>query len=230
ALEEGPTKKTRLATVAKLNYKVCMRYIRMLKVLGWVDVLSSGESEQVSITEMGRHVSARLLDDEAIRTAVARATYGHAVNFENGAKPFGQPPHVEKRIEPGRSIPLSRRVRHIMVVDDEPDILVTFQSYLMEEGYEVQVFPDAYSALRDFAARPSHYHLVVLDIRMPELNGLQLYQSLKAMNPSVRVFFVTAVDAAKEICSVLPGIASDDILRKPVERETFLKKVSQAVN
>ncbi|MGI0034834.1 MAG: response regulator, partial [Nitrososphaera sp.] len=85
-------------------------------------------------------------------------------------------------------------------------------------------------ALREFAKMPSYFDVVVLDIRMPDLNGLQLYQSLKAMNPSAKVLFVTAVDAAQEICSVLPGVRQGDILRKPIDKETFLKKVGEFVN
>ena len=51
---EGSIKKTALATKTRLNYNVCLRYIKMLNVLGWVDV-----SSDVSITESGRNVMKR---------------------------------------------------------------------------------------------------------------------------------------------------------------------------
>ena len=54
---DGSLKKTTLATKTRLNYNVCLRYIQMLKVLGWIKV-----SSEVSITETGRNVMKRLLN------------------------------------------------------------------------------------------------------------------------------------------------------------------------
>jgi two-component system response regulator ChvI len=72
------------------------------------------------------------------------------------------------------------------------------------------------------------YNLVVMDIRMPNLNGLQLYYRLKAINPDVKILFVSALDAAREMVSILPGIGLDDVVRKPVNKEQFLYKVKTA--
>jgi two-component system, OmpR family, response regulator ChvI len=85
-------------------------------------------------------------------------------------------------------------------------------------------------ALRQFAKEdPSKYDLVVMDIRMPQLNGLQLYQRLKAINSSVRILFVTALDAAVELISVLPDVEVNRVIMKPVSRDRFLKYVKLAV-
>jgi two-component system response regulator ChvI len=51
---------------------------------------------------------------------------------------------------------------------------------------------------------------------MPGLNGLQLYYRLKAINPNVKVLFVSALDAAEEMVSILPGVKIEDIIQKPV--------------
>jgi two-component system, OmpR family, response regulator ChvI len=50
------------------------------------------------------------------------------------------------------------------------------------------------------------YNLVISDIRMPDMNGLELYNSLKAINRNVRIIFVTALDIAQELVSILPGL------------------------
>jgi DNA-binding response OmpR family regulator len=93
-----------------------------------------------------------------------------------------------------------------MLVDDQPDVLFTFRSFLEGQGFKVYCFTDPTIALRQFAkGDPSKYDLVVMDIRMPQLNGLQLYQRLKAINSSVNILFVTALDAAEELISVLPA-------------------------
>ena len=74
---------------------------------------------------------------------------------------------------------------------------------------------------------PSHYHLAILDIRMCDINGIHLYQILKVIDPQIKVLFISALDAAEELTSLIPGIRRRDILRKPVEPEDFTKKVNE---
>ncbi|AIF83557.1 response regulator with CheY-like receiver, AAA-type ATPase, and DNA-binding domains [Candidatus Nitrososphaera evergladensis SR1] len=234
ALEtSGPMKKTNLATKTGLNYNVCLRYIKMLKLLEWIEV-SSDKWDYVSITEVGRQVNGKLLSPSAVVNAsVPDAKNKQAEEEGRGGFQFQQrPPQSSGRslsekaaVRSDDRADTAHEFRSIMLVDDEPDILVTYQSFLSLEGYSVGAFLDAYSALRDFAARPTYYDLVILDIRMPDLNGLQIYQSLKAMNPSCKVIFITALDAAKEMISILPGVTSEDIMKKPIDKEVFLKKV-----
>ena len=63
---------------------------------------------------------------------------------------------------------------------------------------------------------------------MPGLNGLQLYYRIKAMNPNIKILFVSALDAAGEMVSILPGIRVEDIIKKPVDQENFVSKVKAA--
>jgi CheY-like chemotaxis protein len=68
-----------------------------------------------------------------------------------------------------------------------------------------------------------------MDIRMPSLNGLQLYYRINAVNPNVRVLFVSALNSAEELVSILPGVRVEDVIRKPVQKEQFLHKVKAAL-
>jgi CheY-like chemotaxis protein len=119
---------------------------------------------------------------------------------------------------------------NILLVDDEPDTLFTYKSFLLDiEGYNVAAFTDSQKALQNFAqVNASYYDLVVMDIRMPGLNGLQLYYRIKAMNPNIKVLFVSALDAAKEMVSILPGVKLDDVIQKPVNQVHFVNKVKAA--
>jgi two-component system, OmpR family, response regulator ChvI len=119
----------------------------------------------------------------------------------------------------------------IMLVDDEPDILFTYKTILRNAGYNVDAFTDPIEALMSFAnADPNTYNLVLMDIMMPNLNGLQLYYRLKTKNPNIKILFVSALDAAQEMASILPGIGLDDvIIRKPVDNNQFLSKVKIAL-
>ena len=122
---------------------------------------------------------------------------------------------------------------NIMIVDDEPDILSTYKVLLSAEGYNVQAFTDPQEALKHFVQLPdpsSYYNLVLLDIRMPRLNGLQLFYRIKAISPNTKIMFCSALDIAEEMTSILPDIKYEDIIKKPVEREYFINKINSALN
>src|SRR5918999_1920429 len=122
---------------------------------------------------------------------------------------------------------------NIMVVDDELDILHTYKYILSAEGYNVEAFTDPHDALMHFVQLPdpsSYYQLVLLDIRMPRLNGLQLFYKIKTLSPKIKVMFCSALDVAEEVVSILPGMKYDDIIKKPVQREYFVSKINSALN
>ena len=205
-LSDGPLKKTALAMKTRLNYNVCLRYTMMLKILGWVNV-----SSEVSITETGSNVMERLLNQPS---SVIQNNSSYHVSSNSSTL-------ESDRMLDQVSIPNPK----ILVVDDETDVLSTYRSFLSIAGFSVSTFADPYEALREFASNPKLYDLVILDIRMENLNGIQLYQSMKAMNPSTKILFASALDAAKELTSLIPDIEFQDIIRKPVDRENFIKIV-----
>src|ERR687895_385920 len=122
---------------------------------------------------------------------------------------------------------------NIMIVDDEPDTLFTYESFLSDEGYNVESFTDSLEALKHFVQLPdpsSHYKLAVLDIRIPKLNGLQLFYQIKKLSPKIKIMFCSALEIAEELTSVLPDIEHNYIIKKPVEREYFINKINSALN
>ena len=122
---------------------------------------------------------------------------------------------------------------NILVVDDEPDTLFTYKSLLLSEGYNVQAFTDPQEALKHFVQLPdpsSFYQLVLLDIRMPRLNGLQLFYRIKAISPKTKIIFCSALDIAEELTSILPGVKYNHIIKKPVERESFVSNINSVLN
>jgi CheY-like chemotaxis protein/class 3 adenylate cyclase len=121
---------------------------------------------------------------------------------------------------------------NILVVDDEPDILLTFKTFLSSAGlnYNVDAFTNSQKALERFSqVERSYYSLAIMDVRMPDLNGLELYCRLKSINPEVKVLFVSALGIAEEISSILPKIKYDDVIQKPVDKENFIYKVKAAL-
>jgi CheY-like chemotaxis protein/predicted transcriptional regulator len=227
-------KKTNLASKAGLNYNVCLRYIEMLNTLGWVDFNS-----EVSITEIGKGVDAKLLD-----ASEARANSSNSTGDDVWPSNLG-----EKSIEYSWSSYVSsssltenqtgsqskqktgdnNKKKTIMIVDDEEDLALLYKYFLSSVGYEVRTFIDPHSALHEYLSDPFLYDLLVLDIRMQDINGLQLYQSLKAINPECKAIFVSALDIAREVVSILPGMRPQDIIRKPVSKEQFITAVKRAL-
>ena len=123
---------------------------------------------------------------------------------------------------------------NIMIVDDEPDTLFTYEWFLSDEGYNVEAFTDPQEALKHFVklsgAFSSYYKLVLLDIRMPRLNGLQLFNTIKTISPNTKIMFISALDMAEELTSILPDIKYSHIIRKPVERKYFINKINSMLN
>ena len=127
----------------------------------------------------------------------------------------------------GADARLLKKILNIMVVDDEPDALLVYKCFLSSEGHNVEMFTDPQEALAYFAKFSySYYDLVILDIRMPHLNGFQLYQRLKAINKDVRVLFLSALEIVDEVSSLVSDINRDDILKKPTSKEDLLRVVN----
>jgi CheY-like chemotaxis protein len=122
------------------------------------------------------------------------------------------------------------RSHNIILVEDQADLAFTYNAMLSEEGWNIKVFIDAEEALNHFAeVHPWHYNIAILDIRMPKLNGLQLFYRLKSLSPNIKIVFISALDAAEELVSILPGVSYGDIIKKPVRREQFIDRVRRAL-
>ena len=110
--------------------------------------------------------------------------------------------------------------KKILVVDDEPDITFTLNAILKKSGFEVSSFNDPLLALQSF--KPHYYDLVTLDIKMPAMNGFELYQKLKEKDDHVKVCFLTAVSEFRGYEQY-----KKDVSPKPHERYFVAKPVSE---
>ena len=119
----------------------------------------------------------------------------------------------------------------ILIVDDEEDLLEVLELFLKSEGYyNVQTFSDPKKVIKHFVQlkETDYYKLAILDIRMPVINGIQLYQILSILNPNLKVLFLTGLDAVFELTS-LYKIKAEDIIQKPCEENQFIKKINDIV-
>src|ERR1041385_972697 len=82
-------------------------------------------------------------------------------------------------------------MKKILVVDDEPDVNLTLKVTLEDNGFMADTFDDPLLALENFRSGQS-YDLLILDVKMPKMNGFELYREIRKINDKVRVCFLTA--------------------------------------
>ena len=112
----------------------------------------------------------------------------------------------------------------ILIVDDEPDITLSFKMILEGNGFKVDTYNDPVIATGKF--KPDAYELVILDIRMPKMDGFQLYDELKKIDDKVKVVFITAFDINYEgLRKMYPELRIDSFVRKPVDSEYLINVV-----
>ena len=64
---------------------------------------------------------------------------------------------------------------------------------------------------------------------MKDLNGFQLYQQIKSIDPTIKILFVTSLDILDELLTIVPGILKEQIMRKPVDKKLFTNTVNKII-
>jgi DNA-binding response OmpR family regulator len=119
--------------------------------------------------------------------------------------------------------------KRIMVVDDESDLTLFYKMSLEFHGFEVDTFNDPRKALSNF--KPNYYNLVVLDIKMPDMDGFELNKELQKIDDKVNVCFLTASELyykefrKEEFCA----LDKELFIRKPVENEELIKEITRLI-
>jgi DNA-binding response OmpR family regulator len=119
----------------------------------------------------------------------------------------------------------------IFIVDDEPDLTMLFKLGLEDNGFEVDAFNDPHMALSSFKKKHS-YDLALIDIRIPEMNGFELYNEIKKIDDQVKVCFITAFDVQQ---SDMEAISSSDkksvnVIRKPIAIEEMVQQIKNQLS
>jgi DNA-binding response OmpR family regulator len=120
-----------------------------------------------------------------------------------------------------------KRKRRILLVDDESDITFSLKIFLEDNGFQVNTFNKPSSVLLDF--RAGLYDLIILDIKMPEINGLTLYKKIREIDNKVQVLFLTALSdfsnyiQPNETSSIL---SEKNVILKPIDNEALLKRIT----
>jgi two-component system, OmpR family, response regulator ChvI len=114
--------------------------------------------------------------------------------------------------------------KRILLVDDESDITIAFRMSLESNGFIVDTFNDPQGALSNFKA--GVYDLLLIDIKMPKMNGFELYQEIERIDNKVKVCFITAFEVYyKSLRELFPTTNVDCFIKKPITTDELVERI-----
>jgi CheY-like chemotaxis protein len=121
--------------------------------------------------------------------------------------------------------------KKILVVDDEPDNASIFSMGLEDVGFNVDAFTDPLLALSKFKSQYKKYELLILDIKMPDMNGFELFEEIRKIDNKVKACFLTAFGEGytEEFGRRFPSSINVSFIRKPIRIDDLVKKVNELV-
>ena len=123
--------------------------------------------------------------------------------------------------------------KKILIIDDEPDITYTIKNILEDNGFAADTFNDPILALNNY--KVNFYDLVILDIKMPKINGFELYIKIREQDPKAKICFLTAIitfneDFRKTRLALGKTINEDYFIQKPIKIQDLVKKLTSIMN
>jgi CheY-like chemotaxis protein len=122
----------------------------------------------------------------------------------------------------------------ILLIDDEYDITLTIKSILEEAGFKVDSFTDPIIALNNY--KINFYDLAILDIKMPKMDGFELYVRIREQDPKVKVCFLTASEfyyekfRKKYFSELVKLLDKEYFIQKPIKKGDLIKYITTIIN
>ena len=127
----------------------------------------------------------------------------------------------------------NNKVKKILLVDDEPDVIYAIKSILEDNGFQIDSFDDPILALKSY--KINFYDLVILDIKMPKMDGFELYTKIREKDPKVKICFLTASEMyyekfRKTRSEFRKIIEEECFIQKPIKNEELIRKLNSVMN
>lgn len=120
--------------------------------------------------------------------------------------------------------------RSILVVDDEPELASLFKEFLNKEGYDVVTFTDSVLALEYYKETTGKYSMIITDLRMPGLCGIDLAKSVREFDSKVKIFLMTAFEITDlEDKEDFKNARIDRIIQKPIRFSDLREMINDAL-
>ena len=99
---------------------------------------------------------------------------------------------------------------------------------LEENGFKVDTFTDPLLALENFKEEAGQYDMIILDIKMPNMNGFELYRQIKKIDDKAKVCFLTAGEMYYGVYTdIFNSLDAEYFIRKPIDNEELVKRVNR---
>jgi two-component system cell cycle sensor histidine kinase/response regulator CckA len=119
-----------------------------------------------------------------------------------------------------------KQLARLLIVDDDPEIVQVLKLGLQKNRFLVTVFTNPEEALQSFKSDAKSYCVVVSDMRMPSLSGIQLAKKVKEINPNVKVVLMTGFEIRdNEFSKVFPSTSVDGFVQKPIGIKELANKI-----
>ena len=137
---------------------------------------------------------------------------------------LSEPASSQKETVNMTTIEEKRLSKVILIIDDDPDMTSVFSLGLQDEGFEVYAYNDPLEVLSKF--RPNFYDLLLVDINMPKMNGIELSRQILELDANVKICFITAGEANVEVLRELyPTRGIGCFIKKPITIEHLVRRV-----
>jgi DNA-binding response OmpR family regulator len=118
---------------------------------------------------------------------------------------------------------------NILIVDDEIDIILAFKKGLESNGFLVDIYNYPVAALLNF--KSDFYDLLLVDVRMPKMNGFELYQEIEKVDKKTKVCFITAFEVYYHaLREIFPTLEVGCFIRKPIEIDDLVKRINAEIH
>ncbi|HXX95580.1 MAG TPA: response regulator [Candidatus Bathyarchaeia archaeon] len=118
--------------------------------------------------------------------------------------------------------------KRILILDDDMDSNITVEAVLQDNGFKVDSYEDPILALENF--KSYFYDLVILDIKMPQMDGFVVYDEIKKLDNRIKVCFLTASEIYYGLyADSFSSAGVKSFIRKPIENEELIKRVHQII-
>ena len=115
---------------------------------------------------------------------------------------------------------------NVLIVDDDPDITKLYSPALEGEGFKIDTYNNPRKALSDF--KPDYYDISLLDVRMPNMNGFDLYKEMKKLDSNMKVCFITGFEVNYEAFQeIFPDLTQEYFISKPTALEELKKHINR---
>jgi two-component system, OmpR family, response regulator ChvI len=119
--------------------------------------------------------------------------------------------------------------KRILIVDDEPDVNLILKMVLEGNGFQVDTFDTPLLALEYF--RKGLYNLVILDIKMPKMNGFELYREIRKIDEKIRTCFLTAGETYDPVYADISNqLDANCFIRKPIENQELINHINWIID